>query len=258
MAGYLSVKFSIITVCFNAARTIEDTLRSIASQTFPHIEHVVVDGASTDGTQEIIGRHRERIATFLSEPDGGLYQAMNKGLALTTGDYVGFLNADDVFADSGTVARLAAACTTASADACWGDLVYVKAEDLTSVVRYWRSSAFAPRALASGWHPPHPTLYVRRTILDALGGFDTQYRFHADFDLMARLFLTPALCTTYLPEVLVRMRVGGHTNRSLGNIVRGNLESLAVVRKHGIASGPGFLARKLVSRIPQFFSRPQD
>lgn len=258
MAGHLSVRFSVITVCFNAARTIEDTLRSVAAQTYPEIEHIVVDGASTDGTAAIVERHRAGLGAFVSERDRGLYDAMNKGIALARGDYVGFLNADDVYADAGVVGRMAAACTAASADACWGDLVYVKADDLAAVVRYWRSSAFDARTLSAGWHPPHPTLYVRRTLLDSLGGFDTGYRFHADFDLMTRLFLTRGLRTVYLPEILVRMRVGGHTNRSLANVVRGNLESLKVVRKHGVASGPGFLVRKLVSRLPQFFSRPRD
>lgn len=249
------MKISIITVCFNAAATISDTLASVAKQSWQEREHVVVDGASTDGTREILERHRGQLSVLVSEHDDGLYHAMNKGIGLATGDFVGFLNSDDMFADEGSLGRIAEVLAPGDVDACYGDLVYVDSRDTSRVVRYWRSRPYAPGLVARGWMPAHPTFYIRRDILLAEGGFDLRYRFQSDYELMIRLFECRRIRVRYIPEVLVRMRTGGHTNRSVGNVVRGNLEAWRAWREHGLGRSPLFMVRKVMSRLPQFFDR---
>jgi glycosyltransferase len=249
---------SVITVCLNARGTIEDALASVQRQTYAGKEHIVVDGASTDGTLDLIERRRAGIATLISEKDRGLYYAMNKGIAAATGDYIGFLNSDDVFQDDSVLERVAQALEGGRYDASHGDLVYVAQADPQRVQRYWKSRPFEPGMFEAGWHPAHPTLYVRRDILRELGGFDTSYRYHADFDLMVRLFVSRRISSVHLPEVLVRMRTGGQSNRSLRNIYRGNRESYEIARRFGVASSPLWVARKLGWRVGQFFRRPRS
>lgn len=250
------MRLSVITVCLNARDTIEDALVSINGQTHADKEHIVVDGASTDGTLDIVERHRAGIDTVISGKDPGLYYAMNKGIAAATGDYVGFLNSDDVYANPDVLAKVAKALEAGAVDAVHGDLLYVSAADTNKVIRYWKSKPHRPGAFEAGWHPAHPTLFVRTKVLRDLGGFDTSYRYHADFDLMVRLFIERRISSAYIPEVLVRMRTGGQSNRSIGNIIRGNRESYRIARRAGIADSPLWLARKLVYRLPQFFRRP--
>lgn len=251
------MKLSVITVCLNAERTIAQALESVASQDYADVEHIVVDGASTDRTLEIVRKRVPPVSRLISEPDRGLYDAMNKGIAAASGDYVGFLNADDVYADSGVLSRIAAALQSGDWDAAHGDLLYVSGSDTDKVVRYWQSEPYRPGMFEAGWHPAHPTLFVRRRLLQELNGFDTTYRFHADFDLMVRLFIVRRVSSIYLPEVLVRMRTGGHTNRSLRNVYRGNRESYVIAKRFGVAKSPWWIPRKLAFRVKQFFKRPQ-
>jgi len=248
------VRLSLVTACLNARATIGEALASVRGQTRPPLEHIVVDGASTDGTLEVLERHRAGLR-LVSEPDAGLYHAMNKGLALAAGDYVGFLNADDLYSEAGVLERVAKALA-GGADAVYGDLVYVRREDTRRVVRYWRSRPYAGGLIERGWMPPHPAFFVRTAILRKLGGFDTRYRFQADFELMVRLFLKERIVSVHVPHVLVRMRLGGHSNRSAGNILRGNLEARRACRENGVTVSPFFVLRKILSRLPQFFARP--
>ena len=247
---------SIITVCLNSAGTIADALESVGKQTFREIEHIVVDGVSTDGTQEIVRGFTPKVARLISEPDRGLYDAMNKGLAAASGEIIGYLNSDDVYASDDVLQKVATVFAEPDVDACYGDLVYVHRNDMSQVVRYWRSRPYSPGLVERGWMPAHPTFFVRRRLLLEEGGFNTRYRYHADFDLVVRLFLQRRIRTKYIPEILVRMRVGGKTNRSLRNIVRGNLESIDSLRSHGVPVTPMFFIGKLVSRVPQFLRRP--
>jgi glycosyltransferase involved in cell wall biosynthesis len=247
---------SVVTVCLNSVRTIGDTLDSIARQDYDNVEHIVVDGASADGTVELVKRSATRLARLISEPDRGLYDAMNKGIAAATGDYVGFLNSDDIYADPLVLSSVARALRSGDWDAAHGDLLYVSDADPGKVVRYWKSRPYQPGMFEAGWHPAHPTLFVRRSLLRQLEGFDTRYRFHADFDLMVRLFIARKISSIYLPRVLVHMRTGGHTNRSLRNVYRGNRESYAIARRFGVAKSPLWIPRKLAFRVFQFFKRP--
>lgn len=250
------MKISVVTVCFNSRATIEHALASVAAQRHADVEHIVIDGASTDGTVELVRRFRPAVAHFVSEPDEGLYFAMNKGIAAATGDIIGFLNSDDVYADDGVLESVAQHFSTSDVDACYGDLVYVKPEDMSAIVRYWKSRPYVPGLLERGWMPAHPTFFVKTPILKRLGGFNTRYRYQADYELMLRLFLKARISTAYIPRILVRMRTGGHTNRSLANIFKGNVEAYRACRDNGIAVSPVFILRKLASRLPQFFLRP--
>ncbi len=251
------MKISLVTASYNSASTIADTLDSVAAQSHPDIEHIIVDGGSTDATLEVVRLHDRRAARIVSEPDRGIYDAMNKGLRLASGDVVGLINSDDFLASPGALATVAAAFSDPAIDAVYGDLCYVSQADTSRVVRYWRSGPFEPGAFGRGWAPPHPTFYVRRDVYARHGGFNLAYPLAADLELMARFLELHRIRAVHVPEVLVRMRTGGATNRSLANIVRQNGEIIRALRKHGLASSlTGFALRKLVARLRQFTSRP--
>jgi glycosyltransferase involved in cell wall biosynthesis len=247
----------VITVCFNSAAHIADALRSVDQQTWTEREHIVVDGASRDDTLAIVEQFRQPWRRVVSEPDDGIYDAMNKGIRLASGDVVGFINSDDFYASRDVLARVAAAFSDDRVDACYGDLCYVEQDNVDKVVRYWRSSAFKTGLFATGWVPPHPTLFLRRSVLEQYGGFDLRYRIAADFELMARLIEVKRVSTVYLPEVLVNMRLGGTTNRSWSNILKQNQEIWQALGAHRLRpSLASFVLGKVVSRGKQYFARP--
>lgn len=246
------MKVSIITVAYNSARTIGDTLASVAAQSHPDIEHVIVDGASRDDTLKVVRESGARIAHLVSEPDNGIYDAMNKGIALATGELIGFLNADDAYASPESIAAIVEEATRSGADAVYGDLVYVRENDLSEVVRVWRSGKFSIARLKYGWMPPHPTFYVRRETMRQLGGFDTRFRIAADYDFMLRCLGRAACRVGYVPRVLVRMRTGGASNQSLKALWRKSTEDLRALRNSGVGA-LGTLLCKNLRKLPQFF-----
>jgi len=248
------MKISIITVTFACAQTVGDCLASVAGQSYAEREHILIDGASTDGTLAVLEAHRSALAVLVSEPDGGIYDALNKGIALATGDIVGFLHADDLYADGDVLARVAEAFADPAVEAVYGDLVYVAKEDTGRVIRHWRSGAYSRKRLAWGWMPPHPTLYLRRSVYQRLGLFNTRYRIAADYDLMLRVLSGMTGRVVYLPEVLVRMRMGGASNRSLRHVVRKSWEDYRALRANRVG-GVGALAWKNLSKLPQFVRR---
>lgn len=245
------MKISVVTACFNTIRTIEATLDSVASQTFGPMEHVVVDGASTDGTWRVIKGRYDTLAVAISEPDRGIYDALNKGIARCSGEVIGFLHADDVYADADVLGRVAQAFQDPTVQAAYGDLDYVSRDEPSRVIRHWQSEPFSRRKLAWGWMPPHPTLYVRRDMYARVGGFDTSYRIAADYDMILRLFSQSDLNPVYIPSVLVRMRLGGASNRSLRNIARKSLDDWRALRNNRVG-GAGALFWKNVSKLGQF------
>lgn len=252
------MKISIITVVRNGAETIDDTINSVLGQTYPDMEYLVIDGASTDGTMAIVERHKDRIAKIVSEPDLGIYDAMNKGIGLATGDIIGLLNADDVYAHEGVLKKVAEALADPNVDACYADLVYVDQWDLRKIKRYWKSRPFLPGLFAKGWMLPHPTFFVRRRIYEQHGLFNLEYKIQSDYDLVMRFLEIDRIRTTYIPEIFVRMRVGGASNRSIMNRVKGTMESYRACRKYNLPVGPFFPLKKILSRADQFFIRPQS
>jgi len=245
------LKISVVTAVFNAVSTIEQALDSVEGQVGANIEHIVVDGASTDGTLAVLLARRDSIGVLVSEPDRGIYDALNKGIALSTGDIVGFLHSDDLYAHEHVVARIAAAFDDPDVDAVYGDLDYVARLDPYRVLRRWRSGAFQRQSLSTGWMPPHPTLYLRRKLYERLGTFDTGYRIASDYEFMLRLLSDRHVKVAYLPEVLVRMRMGGASNRSLANMLRKSREDYKALRSHHVG-GLIALALKNLRKIPQF------
>lgn len=247
------MKISVITVAYNSASTIEETLRSIASQSHPELEHVVVDGASTDDTLAIIQRQSRQPERLLSEPDHGIYDAMNKGIKASGGEVVGFLNSDDLFAHDHVLSDIARAFKDPTVEACYGDLVYVSRDNQT-VVRYWRSKPFNRGRFAQGWCPPHPTFYVRRSAIERLGLFNTDFKLAADAEFLMRYLEVGGIRVNYLPEVLVRMRLGGATNNSFANIIRQNREILGALALNRIPFNTfHFIFRKLLDRVFQYY-----
>ncbi len=250
--------FSIITVTLNDAATILDTMRSVASQSHADYEHWVIDGLSQDGTAALARAYGGSRTRLVSEPDLGIYDAMNKGIARAGGAVIGFLNADDVYAANDVLAAVADIFRDPNVDACYGDLCYVKRRDPLSIVRYWRSSRFEPGAFARGWCPPHPTFFVRRRIYEQHGTFDPVYTLAADFELMLRFLDVHRLRSRYIPRVLVKMRLGGVTNRRITNVVAQNRQILEALKRHGLPASMFRLAvSKCGSRGLQFIQRPK-
>lgn len=246
------VSISLITACHNSAAVLPEALASVSSQSNVGFEYLMIDGASADATVDLIRAAGKVVTGWVSEPDEGIYHALNKGIARASGEVVGFLHADDLFADERVLERIAAVFADPRVDACYGDLVYVRRDDPARVVRYWRSGEYRPERLRRGWMPPHPTFYVRRSLYEEHGLFDTRYRIAADYDCMLRLLSRLRGRVVYIPEVLVRMRVGGASNRSLANILRKSAEDYRAIRANGVGC-LGTLVWKNLSKLPQFF-----
>jgi glycosyltransferase involved in cell wall biosynthesis len=245
------MRISLITAVLNGGETIQGALDAIADQTYTDIEHIVVDGGSTDRTLEILRESRRPIDVLLSGPDSGIYDALNKGIEASTGDVLGFLHADDVFAHRQVIERIAEAFKVTGVQAVYGDLEYVKRDDVNHVVRRWRAGHFSSRRLAWGWMPPHPTLYARRGMYARFGTFDTTKRIAADYDCVLRFFGRGGATPFYIPEVLIKMRVGGASNRSVANILRKSREDYVALTSNGVG-GIGALLWKNLSKLGQF------
>ncbi len=251
------MKISVVTATWNSAATIADTLVSVNAQTHPDVEQIIVDGGSTDATLAIVKAQGERVTVVVSERDKGIYDAMNKGLKLASGDVVGLLNSDDFLASPDVLETVAEAFADPAVDAVYGDLCYVRQNMPSQIVRYWRSGPFRSGSFARGWAPPHPTLYVRRELYDRFGSFDLAYSLAADFELMVRFLEVHRVRVRYLPQVLVRMRMGGASNKSLRNIVRANREIWRALHHHGLAGSMlGWFVHKAFLRGRQFLARP--
>ncbi len=250
------MKISIITVCYNSAETIAATLRSVREQTYADIEHIVVDGGSSDATLKVLASEGTHVVKIISETDHGIYHAMNKGLAVITGEVVGFLNSDDVLSHPTVIEKIVAIMSNRAVDACHGDLVYVAQHDTDKLVRYWRSSAYRPGLFERGWVPAHPSFYARAALYRKHGGFDLEFRLAADFDMLLRLLEIHQISSVYIPEVLVKMRLGGATNGKLLNVFKQNVEIAQAFRKYGLRVGLRPFAFKLMLRLSQFFHKP--
>lgn len=247
--------FSLFTVTYNSAQTLRDTITSVLSQTYRDIEYIVIDGLSKDNTVEVIKEYEPQFdgnIRWVSEKDSGLYDAMNKGFRMATGDVIGIINSDDLIAEPTAIEKVMK-CFEAdnSIDAVYADLYYVAQNDTSKIVRHWKSGK--QRSFAKGWHPAHPTFYVKREVYQKYGLFDLDFKFAADFELMLRLIEKEHIKLHYLPEPLVRMRLGGTTSKNLGNIRKGNIECIRAFKKNKIEVSVLYPLYRLVPKLKQYF-----
>jgi len=251
--------FTVITVSFNNATTIRQTIESVLSQTHPDIEYLLIDGGSTDGTIDIVKEYGDKIS-WVSEPDPGLYHAMNKGWKQATGEFLGYLNADDFFDNPDVIASMVNVLRVQpNIWALYGDLAYVKADNPQEIVRYWDAGSYWRFSFFFGWMPPHPTFYLRRSAFTLLGGFRSDsLKSAADYELMLRMLYIHRLPAAYVPKLLVRMRLGGISNQSLKNRVRGMLEDRRAWKVNRKISWFITLLMKPVRKIYQFIYRPKN
>jgi glycosyltransferase len=247
----LHLKITVVTAVLDRAPTIAEAIASVRAQTHGMVEHVVQDGGSTDGTQTVLSRLAHPSMRLECKPDGGLYEGINRGIARATGEVIGLMHSDDLFAAPDILDRVADAMADPSLDGVYGDLVYVRAEDPGRVIRVWQPGAFCPERLRLGWMPPHPTLYLRREVFERWGAYDTDFRIAADYEAMLRWLVQGRIRLGYIPRVMVRMRMGGESNRSLGRILCKSAEDYRAMRRHGVG-GMGTLLAKNVSKLGQF------
>lgn len=243
------MKISLITVCYNSQETLETTFKSVANQSYHNIEYIIVDGGSKDGTLDIIKKYESIITRWVSEPDKGLYDAMNKGIEMATGDVIGLINSDDLFCDNEAIKKLVEIFKSdVNLDSVYADLYYVSQFDTNNIVRKWVTGQ--QRKFKYGWHPAHPTLYIKKKVYNKHGLFDLSFELAADFEIMLRFLEKYEITTKYLKQPLVKMRLGGETNKSIKNIYNQNLECIRAFKENGLSVNP--ILYPLFRIIPKF------
>jgi len=247
------MKVSIITIAYNSAETIEDTITSVVNQNYDNIEYIIVDGGSEDGTIEIIKKYQDKIARFVSEPDKGIYDAMNKGVKMATGELVGILNSDDIYANSQVISDIVS--TIGNQDSVYADLVYVQRDDTDKVTRKWISGTYEDGQFLKGWMPPHPTFFLKKTVYDQYGIYNLELRSAADYELMLRMLHKHKITTSYLNKIITKMRVGGQSNVTLANRLKANKEDRKAWELNGLEPGMFTLIRKPLSKVKQFLKK---
>jgi glycosyltransferase involved in cell wall biosynthesis len=251
------LKITIITVTYNSEKTIKKTLNSVKDQIYKKIEHIIIDGNSIDKTVSIAKQY-PHISKILSEPDDGIYDAMNKGINIATGDIICFLNSDDFYVRDDVLSRVVDIFEdNSSLEACYADLIYVDQMDVSKKKRYWKSSKFIPGLFAKGWCPPHPTFFVRRSLYERFGNFNLNYHIASDVELMIRLLEVHKINAVYIPELWIKMRLGGTSNKKFKNILIQNKEVLHALKNHNLSvNWISFFVHKIINRGLQFLKRP--
>ncbi len=244
------MKISIITIAFNSEETIEDTIKSVVAQDYKDVEYIIIDGGSTDGTLQIVDKYKDNIAKVISEPDKGIYDAMNKGVRASMGELVGILNSDDFYASNTVLSEIADAI--GDKDAIYADLVYVDRENTEKVVRYWKAGAYKEDCFFKGWMPPHPTFFIRKRLYDKYGDYNLKLKSAADYELMLRMLHKHKISVTYLPKVITKMRVGGQSNVTLKNRLKANKEDRMAWELNGLEPKFYSLYLKPARKITQF------
>ena len=248
------MKISVITAVYKAKATVGEAISSVAIQTYPNIEHVIVEGMSDDGSLAAIEQAAHDRMWLISEPDKGIYDALNKGVTRSTGDVIGFVHSDDFLPHGRVLARVAAAFKDPAVEAVYSDLDYVAQTDTARIIRRWSTGPFHPRRLRCGWMPAHPTLYLRREVYDRCGAYDINLGISADYDFILRYFSQPIGGSVYIPEVLYKMRLGGVSNRSFAKIRQKMVEDYLAIRRNRVG-GISTLALKNLSKVGQFIVR---
>ena len=246
------MKVSVITACFNSVSTIRDTIESVLSQDYSYIEYIIIDGASTDGTTDIINFYKDKISTFISEPDQGIYDALNKGINLATGDIIGFLHADDVYTNNKVISKVVSFLNQTRLDGCYGDLVYVNKNNINQIVRYWRSGDYRKQRFKTGWMPPHPTLFLKKSIYEKYGLFNEKFQISADYEFIIRTLYKNNVTVGYIPEVLVKMRLGGESNRNIKSFIRTTIEDYKAWKYNDLSGGFFAILFKKIRKFRQF------
>ncbi len=251
------MKISIITVVWNNINTINDTINSVLSQNYNNIEHIVIDGGSTDGTLSLLRSRRDQLSALVSEPDDGIYDAMNKGIELAKGEVIGFLNSDDFYFNNEVISKVAREFTKDQfLEANYADLIYVDQIDTSKIIRYFKSSEFKQGLFLKGWCPPHPTFFVRKSVYKRYGNFNLNYNLASDVDIMMRFLEKYRIKSLYTPEIWVKMRMGGVSNKNLKNIWLQNKEILNSFYKNGLKVNPiAFFVYKIISRFQQYIKK---
>ena len=257
MGSLMCSSITIVTPTFQAANTLKYCLNSVAAQSVG-VEHILIDGGSADGTLDIIRHNGKHLAQVVSEPDQGVYDAMNKGIKLATGDIIGILNADDFYPSSDVLSLVLDAFSDPAIDACYGDLCYVDSQDITRVVRYWVSGKYVLGKFYHGWMPPHPTFFVRRSVYERFGLFNLKMGSAADYEIMLRFLLKYKVHAVYIPHTLVHMRTGGVSNASLMNRLRANRMDREAWRVNDLQPRPWTLAMKPLRKLRQWFVQPNE
>lgn len=247
-----NIKVSIITVVRNRVDVISQAVTSVQTQDCPNIEHVIIDGASADGTLELIRKLVGARTVLISESDAGIYDALNKGIANSTGDIIGILHSDDYFADEFVISDVAKAFEDSSVDIVYGDLDYVSKADPTKIIRHWEAGNFSKEKLLRGWMPPHPTVFFRRKIYEVYGGYDASYKISGDYDIILRNFCRNDIKSAYLKRVLVKMRIGGESNRSLYHLLLKMREDYRAIQKNKVGGFKSLIFKSL-SKLHQLF-----
>ncbi|MBD0388434.1 MAG: glycosyltransferase [Nostoc sp. C3-bin3] len=250
------MKVSIITVVRNNQATIAHAIDSVLSQDYPNIEYIVIDGCSTDSTVAIAKSYGQKITQLVSEPDLGMYDAMNKGLKLATGDIVGFLNSDDFYTNSSVISQVVRQFRQQQVDLVFGDIVFVHPQNTQKVIRYYSSANFRPELFRWGWMPAHPSCFIKRRVYQEYGDFSTDYLLAADYELLLRFMAIHRLSYAHLPQILVKMRPGGASNRNLACRWISNLEVLKACREHGISTNLFQLLARYPAKILEKFFIP--
>jgi len=246
------LKFSIITLTSNSSRYLSDAIRSLEMQSYKHYQYIVIDNLSTDSTMDILNKNHALISLIVSEKDNGIYDALNKGISMSDGDVIGLIHSDDIYADPQVLSDVAEKFADPNVEAVYGDLDYVSKFDVNNVKRHWVSSSFYFNKLRKGWMPPHPTLFIRSNVFQRLGSYDTHYRISADYELILRFFGKGQIKSIYIPRVLVKMRIGGESNKSLKKILKKSLEDYRALRKNQVG-GLATLLLKNITKLNQFF-----
>lgn len=250
-----NLKVSIITITYNSGATLRDTIESVVKQTYSNIEYIIVDGLSKDNTLEIVEEHKGKIAKVVSEKDHGLYDALNKGIQLATGDLVGIIHSDDFYTNPNVISEVAKTITENMADAVYADLYYVDKDDTSRIFRKWKSGVYKHGMFLNGWMPPHPTFFVKKEVYDKYGLFNLQLKSAADYELMLRFIHKHQIKVAYLPEFIIKMRVGGKSNVSLKNRIRANQEDRKAWKINGLKPRLYTLYVKPLRKIVQLFKK---
>ena len=243
---------SIITVSYNSVGTISDTIKSVLAQTYPNIEYIIIDGFSTDGTIELINSYGKSISKFVSEPDKGIYDAINKGIKLAAGDIIGILNSDDFFYDNNVIERVAVAFEENEIDAVFGDVQFVDPEKTSKIIRYYSSKNFNPAKFKFGFMPAHPSFYVKRELFEKLGYYKTDYKIAADYELLIRFLYVNQIKYKYIEMPFVSMRTGGVSNKSICSNVTLNKEIARACKENGIHTNYLYIYSKYFLKMFEF------